>query len=372
MFDFCFVLQMSVLPTLPLAKRVYVSSRNQTLPGYHHANRPARYKAWSENAMNEALKAVIEDGRSVRRAAEEFGVPKSTLGDRVSGCVLPGAVSGPLCYLDDEEEKELAQFVCHCASIGYAKTRSEVLAIVERVLSSRGIEKTVTNGWWEGFVKRHPYLTLRTAAPLSRQRAISSDPAVMSKYFDLLKQTIEDNGLGGKPCNIFNMDKTGMPLDPKPLKTIHHKGERNPVAPASGLKTQITVLGCVSAGGYSLPPMVIWDRKRLRPELTVGEVPGTIYGLSAKGWMDQELFDAWFHCHFLKYAPLAHPLLLLMDGHSSHYCPDTVRMAAKEQVIMFVLPPNTTHITQTLDKGCFGPLKVHWRQACHQFMVEIL
>ena len=128
--------------------------------------------------------------------------------------------------------------------------------------------------------------------PLSRQRAVSSDPAVMSRYFDLLEQTIEDNGLGGKPCNIFNMDETGMPLDPKPLKTIHIKGERNPVAPASGLKTQITVVGCVSAGGYCLPPMVIWDGKKIRPELTVGEVPGTIYGLSAKGWMDQELFDA--------------------------------------------------------------------------------
>lgn len=73
---------------------------------------------------------------------------------------------------------------------------------------------------------------------------------------------------------------------------------------------------------------------------------------------------------FLKYAPLARPLLLLMDGHSSHYCPDTVRMAAKEQVIMFVLPPNTTHLMQPLDKGCFGPLKVHWKQACHQFMVD--
>ena len=128
-------------------------------------------------------------------------------------------------------------------SIGYAKTRGEVLAIVERVLSSRGIEKTVTNGWWEGFVKRHPYLTLRTAAPLSRQRAISSDPAVMSRYFHLLEQTIEDNGLGGKPCNIFNMDETGMPLDFKPLKTIHHKGERNPVAPASDLKHKSLLWG---------------------------------------------------------------------------------------------------------------------------------
>ena len=64
---------------------------------------------WSESAMNVALKAVIEDGQSVRRAAEDFGVPKSTLGDRVSGHALPGAVSGPSRYLDDEEEKELAR-----------------------------------------------------------------------------------------------------------------------------------------------------------------------------------------------------------------------------------------------------------------------
>ena len=77
-----------------------------------------------------------------------------------------------------------------------------------------------------------------------------------------------------------------MPLDPKPLKTIHCKDEKKTVATGSGLKTQITVVGCVSAGGYCLPPMVIWDKKRLRPELTVGKVPGTIYGLSAKGWMD--------------------------------------------------------------------------------------
>ena len=56
-----------------------------------------------------------------------------------------------------------------------------------------------------------------------------------------------------------------------------------------------------------------------------------------------------------------------MDGHSSHFCPDMIRMAAKKKVILFTLPPNTTHLTQPLDKGCFGPLKVAWHQACHRF-----
>ena len=31
---------------------------------------------------------------------------------------------------------------------------------------------------------------------------------------------------------------------------------------------------------------------------------------------------------------------------------------------MFPLPPHTSHLTQPLDKGCFDPLKVHWRKDC--------
>jgi len=61
-----------------------------------------------------------------------------------------------------------------------------------------------------------------------------------------------------------------------------------------------------------------------------------------------------------------------MNGHFSHYCPDTVFLAAKEKVILFTLPPNITHLTQPLDKGCFGPLKNAWRKAWHDFMAENL
>ena len=42
-------------------------------------------------------------------------------------------------------------------------------------------------------------------------------------------------------------------------------------------------------------------------------------------------------------------------------------MAAEEKVILCALPPHTTHLLQPLDKGCFSPLKVTWREICHQF-----
>ena len=135
---------------------------------------------------------------------------------------------------------------------------------------------------------------MRAPASLSRARAAASDPAILNNYFDLLQEVLEKNDIFDQACQIFNMDQTGMPLDTAHVKVVAQKGDRNPIAPSSGDKSQITVVACISAGGSFMPPMVILDRKTLPPYFTEGEVPGTGYGLSTKGWIDQELFDGWF------------------------------------------------------------------------------
>ena len=38
-----------------------------------------------------------------------------------------------------------------------------------------------------------------------------------------------------------------------------------------------------------------------------------------------------------------------------------------EYVIVFVLPPHTSHLSQPLDRGCFSPSKSYWKKVCHQF-----
>jgi len=99
----------------------------------------------------------------------------------------------------------------------------------------------------------------------------------------------------------------------------------------SGNKSGITILACASAAGNTILPFVIFDRKNLNQKLTFGEISGTIHGLSAgSGWIDTELFRNWFDWHFLQYAPAGRPLLLLLDGHSTHYQPEVVRLAASK------------------------------------------
>ena len=334
------------------------------------ANRYGHYKLWSEDQMSRALDAVEKQGVTITQAAAEYRVPQSTLGDRIRHRVKPGAKSGPSKYLNDAEEKELVDFLLRCCSIGYPRTRKQVIAIVQRWLDSRGAKHTVTDGWWTSFSRRHPQLSLRNPGPLSRSRAIASNPETINSYFDLLEQTLDTYNLQDHPELIFNMDESGIPLNPKPPKVVAHIKARSVTSISSEGKSQITCVGCVSASGFCLPPMIIWDRQTMSTVLAEGEVRGTIYGLSPRGWMDAELFDGWFCNHFLKHAPRDRPLLLLLGGHSSHFCPETLVKAAKQDVIVFALPPNTTHLSQPLDKGCFGPLKTKWKEVCHNYVSE--
>ena len=299
----------------PLKERVLRSYRTSSPPTVS-SQKPKKYKHWSEERLQLAYDAWHKEGGrvSIRQVATEYDVPKSTLSDRISGKVQFGAHCGPARYLTDDEEAELVNFLTGCSAIGYARSKQQVLALVRGVLSQKGRSGVVSTGWFEGFKHRHPKLTLRKPEKLSYIRKVSSDPDIIDHYFDLLEKTLEDNNLLDKPCQIFNCDESGMPLDPDPPMVIARKGDKHPRSVTTGDKAQVTVLACCSASGYAIPPLVVFDRKKLKPELTIGEVPGTTYGLSESGWMDVELFELWFQHHFLAYAPQCRPLLLLLDG----------------------------------------------------------
>ena len=139
--------------------------------------------------------------------------------------------------------------------------------------------------------------------PLSIARAMATDSECLERYYDLLEDTLKKNKLFNNPKYIYNLDETGMPLSPKGIKVAAKTGVKSVGAVCSDTKSQITVLVCVCANGTALPPFVIFDHKTLNPELTTGEIPGTVYGLSAKGWITRELFMYWFYQHFLTSVP---------------------------------------------------------------------
>ncbi len=109
---------------LPSIKGRVFSTTKPGLPPVSNSTytiRPQKYKNWSDENLEKAVDAV-KYGMTLRRAAAEYRIPKSTLHDHISGKILPGSKSGRR-HLDDNEENELVRFLLGCAELGYPRTR---------------------------------------------------------------------------------------------------------------------------------------------------------------------------------------------------------------------------------------------------------
>jgi len=49
---------------------------------------------------------------------------------------------------------------------------------------------------------------------------------------------------------------------------------------------------------------------------------------------------------------------------------EAIKLAAENEIILFCLPPHTSHVAQPLDVSFFGPLKKHWSRVCHEYMAD--
>ena len=335
------------------------------------SRRPSKRKQWTNEQMARALMAVSE-GMPANKAAGTYGVPKSTLKDRVSGRVVHGCKPGPRPYLEHKEEKELTDFLISSSQCGYGKKRLEVMNIVKKVALEKKVLRgsRISCGWWRRFLERQKTLSLRQGDGTCSLRLSAINEETLSHYYGLLEDTMMTYNLLDHPERIYNMDETGMPLSPPTPRVVAMKGQRKVRCLTSSKKGQVTVIACGNGVGQAIPPFVIFDAAQLNSLWTKGEVPGTRYGVSSRGWIDKELFHGWLVEHFLKHCVASRPVLLLLDGHSSHFEPQTIRFAKENGIIIICLPPHTTHELQPLDCSLFGPLKLAWSEVCHSFFMQ--
>jgi len=75
------------------------------------------------------------------------------------------------------------------------------------------------------------------------------------------------------------------------------------------------------------------------------------------------LFNEWFTDIFIPEAVALRPdgyegpLILLYDGHSTHYSDELLEKALDSNIIILRFPSHSTHLLQPLDLNFFGPLK---------------
>ena len=194
----------------------------------------------------------------------------------------------------------------------------------------------------------------------------------MNKYYDDLESILNKCQLKEKPHLIYNLDETGLQPEHRPSSVIASKSNK-PQAITSPRSTTVTLIACANAAGTALPPYYVFKGKRTNSELLKGALPGTGIALTETGWSNKTVFKTYLQDHFLKYAQAGinvdDHILLIYDGRACHVSLDVIEWA-KEKIILFVLPPHTSHMLQPLDVGCFGPFKSAYYSECSLWMAR--
>ena len=159
---------------------------------------------------------MVEAGSmSRKKAALAYGVPRTTLIDKLSGRYSLGSLPGRNTVLTKAEEMKLVDHCKNMAKIGYPLKKEDLLLEVKRVIDNDGRPTPFKNNkpgkdWFYGFIKQHPSISSRTAMTLGHQRAIISKEMIDGWFGGLhnfLQEEIPDwKAMIADPRCSFNAD----------------------------------------------------------------------------------------------------------------------------------------------------------------------
>ena len=329
--------------------------------------------AWTAEDLKNA-KTAISRGLSIRKAADQFKIPFSTLQERMKSGIDSDPSLGRKCVFPPVHEAALADHVKTLSKIFYGitalKLRKIAFEYAERnLLSHRFDKETKMAGldWMYGFMDRNK-ISVRKPEATSIGRAIGFNKDEVNRFFQNLEQAMDKYKF--KDTNYWNVDETGITTVQDPGLILAERGQKRVGSITSWERGKnITVVCAMSSGGLYAPPMFIFPRARMSPLLEKNGPPGSVYSCSKTGWINEELFVVWLK-HFAQFTHASNDnkMLLILDNHSTHCSSEAYDICREKGIVMVSLPPHTSHRLQPLDVVFYSPLKTAYKRECDLFM----
>lgn len=330
--------------------------------------------AWSADQISNAL-AAIESGRPLRQVARCFGIPRTSLQSRFKNKKIGGPALGRSAIFNKQNEEMLALHVIKLGKLFHGVSRSEIKKCAFEFAEKNNKKhpfnkdsKSAGEDWLKGFMKRNPTITLRKPEATSINRISAFNREEVSLFYSNLQKVQEKFNFS--PTRIFNMDETGISSVQVPTKILAQKGQKQVGFVTSWERGKnITVICAFSASGTYVPPMFIFNRKRMNQQLQKGGPPGSFFSCSDKGWITDILFLDWLQ-HFQKFvkSSSADPVLLVMDNHVTHCTLQAFNFCKANGIVLLTIPPHTSHRLQPLDVTFYGPLKIAYNVECSKYL----
>jgi len=138
------------------------------------------------------------------------------------------------------------------------------------------------------------------------------------------------------PRRIFNADESGFPLAVKPGRVLTPTSVKHVYSVVTNTKAQITVMASFNAFGEYPPLMIIFPGERIR-DVGLSGFPDAIYSTTPNSWVDSAAFLAYVKQidAFVDNKGIRKPIILFVDGHSTHLCLETSQYCRERNIILY-------------------------------------
>lgn len=242
---------------------------------------------WSEEDMMKAVLEVTNNRMGCKRAAESFGVPQTNLERKVKKFnkaedfnKIPTEYKfkeklGPISTIFSiEEEKELVNYIKLMENRLFGLNTKDLRKLAYQLAernnkkhSFNDLKKEAGKDWVRAFLKRNPTLSIRKPEATSIARAMAFNKDNAGKFYSLLGELYDKHKF--TPDRIFNCDESGISSVSKSTsKILASKGKKQVGSLSSADRgTTVSVEYCMSASGLYMPPLLVYPRQRMKPEL---------------------------------------------------------------------------------------------------------
>ncbi|CAG8835093.1 13928_t:CDS:1, partial [Cetraspora pellucida] len=246
---------------------------------------------------------------------------------------------GPPTILTAEEENELVGYCLNMQQIGFGLTKEAVNTMVVQILKEKNKNqlniKSPSDQWWKRFMRDHSQLSFRVPQELSKARAAKCNPVVIQDHFRKLEQLINKYSLTSD--RIWNMDESGFNISSRLQKVLAQKGSRQVHKTVAGSsKEHVSVCPTISAAGTYIPPLLIYKGVNVIEGLLTGASvpPGTVAAFTDTGYMHEDIFRMYIE-HFNNSIPPARPVLLMLDGATSHIDLTSIKYCQDKNILLY-------------------------------------
>lgn len=323
--------------------------------------------AYTEEDLKDALAKYHRGGCSIRSISQEFGIPRSTLHDHLSGTQNHTTAAEPQQTLSRVQEDHLTRWVLTQVALGVPPTHGQIREFASRVLQAQGATRTtVGKGWMTRFLRRNPVLRTQRARKIDSVRINGATDSIIRSWWPRLNiPAVKDI----PPAHRYNFDEFGL-MEGQGTNGLVVGSSRTRAVQRKvpGSRAWTSFLECISATGVSLPPAVIFKGKTLQQQwfpIDKSELKTWKFTSTDKGWINRVVALEWLQEVFIpRTQPQDHSQrrLLICDGHDSHTADDFMWACYENNIQLLFLPPHTSHVVQPLDLSVFSPLKHTYRK----------